>query len=55
MANQGIHMPSGAGGLMRYNEEYDSKLKLKPSHVVILILAVIAFVTILKLFVNIPQ
>ena len=50
MANQGIGMPSGAGGLMRYNEEYNSILKLKPSQVVLFIIAIIAFVAILKIF-----
>ena len=43
-------MPSGSGGLMRYNQEYNSKLKLKPSHVVLLIIAIIAFVAVLKIF-----
>ncbi|MFA5174168.1 MAG: preprotein translocase subunit Sec61beta [Candidatus Pacearchaeota archaeon] len=50
MANQGLSMPSSGGGLMRYNEEYNSALKLKPSHVVLFIIAVIAFVVVLKLF-----
>jgi len=36
-----IFMPSGSGGLMRYNEEYKSSLMLKPTHVVILIIFVI--------------
>ena len=43
-------MPSGSGGLMRYNQEYNSKLKLKPSHVVLLIIAIIAFAAVLKIF-----
>ena len=50
MANQGISMPSGAGGLMRYNEEYKSILKIKPSQVVLFILLIIIFVGILKIF-----
>ncbi|MDD5192200.1 MAG: preprotein translocase subunit Sec61beta [Candidatus Nanoarchaeia archaeon] len=50
MANQGISMPSSGGGLMRYNEEYDSRLKLKPAHVIIFIIAVIAFTLFLKFF-----
>ena len=49
MANP-ISMPSGSGGLMRYNQEYNSKLKLKPSYVVLLIIAIIAFVAVLKIF-----
>jgi preprotein translocase subunit Sec61beta len=50
MADSGINMPSGYGGLMRYNEEYKSKLQLKPSHVVIFIILILAFVAILKIF-----
>ena len=50
MANQGMHMPSGAGGLMRYNEEYKSSIMLKPEHVVLFIIGVIAFVVVLKIF-----
>lgn len=49
MANP-ISMPSGSGGLMRYNEEYNSKLKFKPSQIVLFIIAIIAFVIILKIF-----
>jgi len=50
MANQGINLPSGSGGLMRYNEEYKSKLMIKPTHVIIFIISVIAFSLILKIF-----
>jgi len=38
------------GGLMRYNEEYKSPFKLSPTQVVIFIIAVIAFVSIMKVF-----
>jgi len=34
MADSGISLPSGFGGLMRYNEEHSSKFNLKPAHVV---------------------
>ena len=44
-----ISMPGGFGGLMRYNEEYDSRFKLKPTHVVIFIAMIIAFVLALNL------
>ena len=50
MANQGINMPSSYGGLMRYNEEYTSKFMLKPSHVILFIILIIAFVSIMKIF-----
>jgi preprotein translocase subunit Sec61beta len=45
-----IFMPSSGGGLMRYNEEYKSKLMLKPSHVILFIILIIAFVATFKLF-----
>lgn len=45
-----VSMPGGFGGLMRYNEEYDSKIKFGPGAVVAMIIVVIAFVVGLKLF-----
>ena len=45
-----INMPSGFGGLVRYSEEYESKLKFKPAHVVGLVIAIILFSIILRLF-----
>lgn len=50
MAKDSVNLPGGFGGLMRYNEEYDSKLKLKPTHVIIYIILVIAFVLALNIF-----
>lgn len=50
MANNMINLPSGGGGLMRYNEEYKSKFMLKPAHVILFVILVIAFVLFLKLF-----
>lgn len=50
MAQQSMNMPSGFGGLMRYKEEYDSKLKISPTQVVLMIILVIAFVVSLKIF-----
>lgn len=50
MANQGLMMPSSGGGLMRYNEGYKSKFRLKPSHVIVFIILIIAFVAVLKVF-----
>jgi preprotein translocase subunit Sec61beta len=45
-----IFMPSSGGGLMRYNEEYRSKLMLKPTHVVLFIILILGFIATLKLF-----
>jgi preprotein translocase subunit Sec61beta len=43
MANE-TAMPAGFGGLMRYKEEYDSKLKFGPGAVIGMIIAVIIVV-----------
>lgn len=45
-----LNVPAGFGGLIRYGEEYESKIMLKPEHVVIMIAIVIAFVLALKIF-----
>lgn len=49
-----INLPGGMGGLMRYDEEYDTIFKLTPAHVILFIILVIIFVTALKLFRPIP-
>lgn len=46
----GINLPSGYGGLLRYNEEYPSKFMLKPAHVIIFIILVIVFALGLSIF-----
>jgi len=43
MADNRINMPSGFGGLMRFNEEYDSIFNLKPTHVIGFVIVIIAF------------
>ena len=50
MAKQGISMPSGMGGLTRFNEEYNSRFKITPAQVVGLIIGVVVFVAVLKIF-----
>ena len=39
-------MPSGIGGLVRYFDEYHSKLRFKPGHIIVLtaIVMIIMFV-----------
>jgi len=49
MANE-LSTPSGFGGLIRYKEEYPSKLKLKPRDVIIFLIVVILFSIGLRLF-----
>ena len=48
MAEQ-VNMPAGFGGLMRYKEEYPSKLLIKPVHVVALIVLIIVFSIVLRI------
>jgi preprotein translocase subunit Sec61beta len=40
--SSGINLP-GMGGLTSYNQEYDSKFNLKPTHVIGFIILIIAF------------
>ena len=48
MAENRVNMPSGFGGLMRFNEEYDSKFNLKPTHVIGFVIVIVAFRFILE-------
>src|SRR3989344_2995999 len=43
MADTRINMPTGFGGLMRFNEEYSSAFSLKPTHVIIFVIFIVAF------------
>jgi preprotein translocase subunit Sec61beta len=45
-----IQMPAGFGGLMRYDEEYDTRFKLKPVYVIGFVILIIAFRLALSLF-----
>ena len=49
MADDSIRMPSSSGGLTRYSDEYQSKIKIKPMHVIITIIALIVLEAILQL------
>jgi preprotein translocase subunit Sec61beta len=42
MSQDKISMPSGMGGLVRYFDEYKSKIEFKPGHIIILCIVVIA-------------
>ena len=50
MVDNNVSMPTGFGGLMRYKEEYNSKLKFGPGVVVGMIIAVIVLVVGLRIF-----
>ena len=51
MADTGMSMPSGMGGLLRYDDEYASKFQISPQQVIIMIAAVVVVVTIIKLII----
>jgi preprotein translocase subunit Sec61beta len=38
-----INLPGGFGGLMRYSEEYDSYVNLKPTYVVLFVILIVTF------------
>ena len=40
MAQDKISMPSGIGGLVRYFDEYKSKITFKPGHIIIFAAAI---------------
>jgi len=40
-------MPSGMGGLMRYFDEYKSRIRIKPGHIIIMVLVVILIMVFL--------
>jgi len=41
--NNQVNLPSGFGGLMRFNEEYASKFNLKPTHVILFVALILMF------------
>lgn len=47
-----VGLPGMGGSLMRYNEEYDSKIKFGPGAVVGMIIAVIIFIAGLRIFIK---
>lgn len=52
MAQDKISMPSGIGGLVRYFDEYKSKIKFKPGHIIVLCVIVILIMIFLHSYGN---
>ena len=50
MASDKISMPSGMGGLVRYFDEYKSKIEFKPGHIIILCIVVIILMILLYIY-----
>lgn len=45
-----VSMPGAFGGLMSYREEYDSKINLKPTHIIVFVILTIVFRVFLGMF-----
>ena len=54
-SDQKMMLPSSQGGLVRYFDEYKSKIQIRPIHVVLLAICVIAIVLFLHVFLGNPQ
>jgi len=50
MAQQGVNLPGGFGGLMRFSEEYSSLINLKPVHVMMFVILIVLFRIALPFF-----
>ena len=50
MAQEGFNLPGSYGGLMRYNEEYESQFKLSPELVIVFVIAIVVFISVMKIF-----
>ena len=52
MADSGVNVPSGFGGLVKFKEEYESKFNLKPVHIVLFVILIVVFRIALQIFVR---
>jgi len=50
MAQNKINLPSGTGGLVRYFDDYRSKISIQPVHVVVLVVLMILVIILLHIF-----
>ena len=50
MSKDKVQMPSSMGGLVRYFDEYKSKISFKPGHVIVMAIAIIIIIIILHLY-----
>ena len=48
--NDRVQMPSGMGGLVRYFDEYKSKIEFKPGHIITLCVVVMIIMIFLYVF-----
>lgn len=52
--SQGVQTPSGFGGLMRFNEEFESKFKMTPGQVIGFLVVIVLFSIALHVFWALP-
>ena len=52
MADTGVNIPSGFGGLVRFKEEYESMFSLKPAYVIGFVILIVIFRILLGVFVK---
>ena len=52
MSQDKIQMPSGMGGLVRYFDDVDNKFNIKPGHVILLAVFIMAIMILLYRFGN---
>jgi len=45
-----MHMPGVFGGLMRYDDEYQSKFVISPASIIAFVVGIIVFVLVMKIF-----
>lgn len=45
-----VNMPAGFGGLMRFKEEYESAITLKPIYIIAFIILIVVFRILLEVF-----
>ncbi len=50
MADDRISMPASQGGLVRYYNEYKSKIQIKPIHVVAFAITIMVLELIIRIF-----
>lgn len=52
MADEGINVPSGFGGLVKFKEEYESNFNLKPMHVIVFVILIVVLRIALPFFIK---
>lgn len=50
MAQNKINLPSGTGGLVRYFDDYRSKVSIQPLHIIVLVVLLIFIIILLHIF-----